>query len=89
VQVRQEAAALLVVGVRDAVNNALLLSGDLANAGHTNNLENSVTWEQGDQAPSSGPNFIPALPRDLKAGGPFHGGARSRAARGRRLTYFT
>src|SRR6185437_1483503 len=44
VQVRQEAAALLVVGVRDAVTNAWFLAGDFANAGHTNNLENSVTW---------------------------------------------
>src|SRR5215469_13143705 len=38
-QVRQEAAALLVVGVRDAVTDGRLLAGDLADAGHTNNLE--------------------------------------------------
>src|SRR5215469_12185972 len=37
-QVRQEAAALLVVGVRDAVTDGRLLAGDLADAGHTNNL---------------------------------------------------
>src|SRR5580692_4921923 len=43
VQVRQEAAAFPVVGVRDAVTDAWLLAGDFANAGHTNNLENSVT----------------------------------------------
>ena len=38
-QVRQKAAALLVVGVRDAVTDGRLLAGDFANAGHTNNLE--------------------------------------------------
>src|SRR3569833_3911134 len=38
-QVRQKAATLFVVGVRDAVTNARLLAGDFADAGHTNNLE--------------------------------------------------
>src|SRR5262249_17323192 len=38
VQVRQEATALLVVGVRDAVTDGRLLAGDLADAGHTDNL---------------------------------------------------
>jgi len=38
-QVRQEAATLLVVGVRDTVTDGRLLAGDLADAGHTNNLE--------------------------------------------------
>jgi hypothetical protein len=54
--------------VRDAVTDGWLLAGDFANAGHTNNLENSVTWEQWDQVPSPGPNFIPAPAGDLKAG---------------------
>ena len=66
-------AALLVVGVRDAVTDGWLLAGDFANAGHTNNLENSVTWEQRDQVPSPGPDFIPARGRDLKAGGAIWG----------------
>src|SRR5215469_11785397 len=44
VQVRQEAAALLVVGVGDAVTDSRLLAGDLADAGHTINLEISVTY---------------------------------------------
>src|SRR5262245_48959254 len=34
VQVRQEAAALLVVGVGDAVSDSRLLAGDFADAGH-------------------------------------------------------
>jgi hypothetical protein len=38
-QVRQEAAALLVIGVGDAVTDGRLLAGDLADAGHTNNLK--------------------------------------------------
>ncbi len=38
-QVRQEAAALLVVGVRDAISDARLLTGHFADAGHTDNLE--------------------------------------------------
>src|SRR6516165_5554468 len=46
-QVRQEAAALLVVGVRDSVTDTRLLAGDLADAGHTNNLEISVTYGRG------------------------------------------
>jgi hypothetical protein len=45
-QVRQEAAALLVVGVRDSVTDSRLLTGDLADAGHRNNLEFSVTYER-------------------------------------------
>src|SRR5215467_223301 len=39
VQVRQEAAALLVVGVRDAIADGRLLASDFADAGHTSNLE--------------------------------------------------
>jgi len=38
-KIRQEAPALLVVGVRDAVTDSRLLAGDLVNAGHKNNLE--------------------------------------------------
>src|SRR6516165_11877143 len=47
VQVRQEATALLVVGVRDSVTDCRLLAGDLADAGHTINLEISVTYGRG------------------------------------------
>src|SRR6516164_7780390 len=50
VQVRQEAAALLVVGVGDAVTDSRLLAGDLADAGHTINLEISVTYDRGGEA---------------------------------------
>src|ERR1700752_1687819 len=39
VQVRQEAAPPLVVGVGDAVTDSRLLAGDFADAGHTCNLE--------------------------------------------------
>jgi hypothetical protein len=38
-QVRQEAAALLVVGVGDSVTDGRPLAGDLTDAGHTYNLE--------------------------------------------------
>src|SRR5262249_16759307 len=48
VQVRQEAPALLVVGVRDSVTDTGLLAGDLADARHTNNLEISVTYARED-----------------------------------------
>src|SRR5262249_13318606 len=43
-QVRQEAPALLVVGVGDSVTDSRLLAGDLTDAGHKNNLEISVTY---------------------------------------------
>src|SRR5271170_4433878 len=47
VQVGQEAAALLVVGVGDAVTDGWLLAGDLADAGHTNNLKRFLRIERG------------------------------------------
>src|SRR5262249_19856403 len=71
VQVRQEAAALLVVGVRDAVTDGRLLAGDLADAGHSYNLETNqrlrsfARWVR----VGSGPGFIPARRRDLKEPG--------------------
>jgi hypothetical protein len=43
-QVREEAAALSVIRVGDGVTGDRPLAGDLADAGHTNNLENSVIW---------------------------------------------
>src|SRR5215469_16203033 len=67
VQIREEAAALLVVGVRDAVSDGWLLAGDLADAGHTNNLgEFSGLGSRSASPRNPGPGFIPARPWDLK-----------------------
>src|SRR5579862_4804628 len=52
VQIRQEAAALLVVGVRDSVTDGGPLAGDLADAGHTTTLTISVSC--GSQKPLRG-----------------------------------
>src|SRR5215831_19698692 len=46
-QIRQEAPALLVVGMGDPVTNSRLLAGDLTDAGHRNNLDISVTYGRG------------------------------------------
>src|SRR5262245_28924862 len=62
VQVRQEAAALLVVGVGDAVSNSRLLAGDFADAGHDVDLRriNGLARIRGIRAKERG--FIPAPP---------------------------
>src|SRR4051812_21236888 len=69
-QVGQEATTPLVVRVRDAITDCRPLAGDLADAGHTINLENSVTydWRSTTFAGLAGlteSGFIPApAPRD-------------------------
>src|SRR5579862_6621843 len=71
VQVRQEATALLVVGVRDAVTDGRLLASDFADAGHSCNLERNQRLRSlaGRTGVNSGPGFIPARRRDLKPRG--------------------
>src|SRR5271170_2030286 len=64
VQVRQEAAALLVVGVGDAVTDGRLLAGDLADAGHTNNLIYFSNLGSRKRCPQPGSGFIPVPPHD-------------------------
>src|SRR5690606_15243790 len=58
VQVGEETAAGLVVGVRDVVAGLHALAGNLANAGHTHLERSGVAHSPGDGGPAAGPRGL-------------------------------